>query len=191
MRWAHYVGGNYTPEKFVAEARTSGITRRVSASQIRGMSFGDTVILLYYNDGDPYAFGDFVITKISLKSGIAGAVTQQLVAEGRAIQTSNAPIAVSRECGEFIQAGCWMVLASLDEIVDKAERLSRETGEELWFMVGGNLGRVYDPAIKVIPKINFFRGFAKAREGGLLDVQISDDAIKHNHVVAITNYQKI
>jgi len=161
MHWLHYVGGFYSPAKFIAEAKRNGVARRVSPSMAHTMSFGDVVTLLNWRGGEPAAFAAFTITRITLQADIAQMVGDQLAEEGKAHSVAGGGQVV-RECGSYDIQAVYAVDVPLEEIVEKAVQTAKKLGVKCSFMVGGPLSQVFDPPYSV--DAPFTRGFIKAGE---------------------------
>ena len=185
--WYHYIGGYYqTTNRFVKEAKKLGVTRRAPVQTVRGMNFGDNIILLRYSQGDSYAFAEMTITKITLDNEIADAVGQKLKDDGRAEYQQGGGV-VKRDCGEFCIGGTWVVEADIAEIMDLASQIAAKQGIKISVMVGGELTRVYDTPQLVTPSPKFTRGFTR------IDDQtdfIFSDTNKPGQIVAIDSYRQ-
>jgi len=182
-KFLHYVGGNYTPEKFVEEAKRLGITRRVPPSAVRQFSFGDKVVVAYYNSGKPFAFAEFEINGIVLRGEVAQNIIAQLVLEGRCNINPNSVGSFERECGEYEYATFEIDQnVTIHEIAYRAEQYAKQTGAELWFMLGGVLTCVYDEPQKISEP--FFRGFKLIESDG--------KAVPHNKavIIQVDNYER-
>ena len=138
----HYVGGRYTPESFVKEAKRSGITRRVAANVAGGFHFGDVVYLAYWNGGQPYIFARFVVTSLILPADLA-LVTASFT-DG--VPLPGDPVHISRECGQFDLMSGYITSKDIPELVEMATTLANKS--ELldpWFMIGGELADEIEP----------------------------------------------
>lgn len=182
MHWLHYIGGYYTPRKFIVEARGSGVNRKVAPNLAKSFSFGDTVTCLYYLRGMVKAFAEFRIDKITLDGDIAQQVGEELARQGKAEYDDVGGLVV-RECGSYVVIGGWKVKATIEEIVS----LAQEFTDKLSCFVGGPLIKVYEP-VWLQPAPKHFRGFKRAEgqtfDGETLEV---DEA---QSLVMIEEYKK-
>jgi len=161
--WVHYVGERYSPASFIREAEEHGVSRRIPMSQAKACKYGDVVMLMQWNTGKPLAFAEFVISSISLQGNAATQVAQDLINEGRATPSGGDPVTIKRECGEYTAMPAVRVWnTSIAEICDRAEAVSKSTGEKVWVMIAGNITRVFRPEQGVYG-YSFFRGLKKAR----------------------------
>ncbi len=196
----HYVGGKYTPQQFIAEARQQGISRRAPASQVKGMAFGDRVILLDWRGGRPAAFAEFVISRVFFRPEISQAVGEGLLADGRCeyedfTADGGGGLEVSRECGSYTIGGAYTVKedVTLAEVMERAEAADRARGGDghLWTMVGGYLTKTYDVPMTVVPAPAFTRGFMHVPDGARIgEAPAVDAAAAKPQVVLVENYEK-
>lgn len=210
--WLTFVGGKYTPQKFVAEShRVGSITRRLPANVAKGMNFGDTVLCLQWRGKSvpPAVFAEFRINGIVFDGEIGQKVTAKLKAEGKIIEDNSgaAPVQVDRECGSFSMGGGSIVRddVTIQEIVDIAQALADEDADaqgiakadkgSLWCMVSGILTKTYAPPRTLNPAPKFTRGFMGLAE----DMKFSDanaDALSVTadqtapRVAGVSNYEK-
>jgi hypothetical protein len=145
------------------------------------MGYGDVVTLLSWRSGEPVAFAEFTITRITMQSDIAQEVGQALAEEGKAHAVSGGGEVV-RECGSYTIEATYVVDVSLEEIVEKAIQAGKELGVKLSFMLGGPLSQVFDPPEPLDPPPPFTRGFIKA-EG-------ESKPTKDAQIVGIEGYKK-
>ncbi len=202
----HYVGGKYTPEKFIAEAREQGISRRAPASQVKSMSFGDRVILLDWRGGRPAAFAEFVISRVFFDPEISKAVGEGLLEDGRCefqdfTADGGGGVEVDRACGSYTIGGAFMCKddVTLGEVFERAEEADKARGGDgnLWCMVGGYLTQTYPVPMTVLPAPAFTRSFMQVPEGGTNGVRyrigeapiVNSEAAKPQ-VVIVENYEK-
>lgn len=165
--WHHFIGGFYkSTDRFIAEARRLGISRRVPAKVARGMHFGDRIVLLRWLGKDPAgrgrveAFAECTITGITLADGIGAEVGRQLADEGRASFDGGGGV-VQRDCGFYMVTGGWSVEADLPELIERAQAIADERGVELFCMVPGRLDQVYESPALLSPAPAFHRGFSR------------------------------
>lgn len=189
--WLHFIGRYYdTPDRFIHEAKRSGISRRAPAQTVRGMQFGDRLVFIRYNNArNVMAFAEGKITGVTLQGEIAKEITEQLMAEGKAKYHGGGGggTPVHRECGSYIVIGYWSVTCPLSEIVEKAIEKANERGEKLFVMVNASLEESYEP-VMLIPSPKFTRGFIKDRSNA--SYHVTDDYQEHGDVVAVMNYAK-
>jgi hypothetical protein len=206
-----YIGGKYTPAKFIKEANKFGITRRLPANIAKSMNFGDTVLCLQWRGKGipPAVFAAFIINGIVFDGDIQKKVVEKLKAEGKIVQDNSgaAPVHVQRECGDFLMGGGAYVRedVSIGEIVEIAQAAEGEDQDaagiakadkgSLWCMVSGTLSKTYLPPRTLNPAPNFTRGFMALPEGMTFAeenadrVDVAEDAAKAR-VVGVTNYEK-
>jgi hypothetical protein len=165
MIWLHYVGGFYTQEKFVAEARRAGVSRRVAPNVAKFMRYGDTVQLLNWNNGKPLHFADFVTGGISMDAEISEELAPKLIEEGKAHLVSTGGDTVVRECGSYVASASYEVDTELGEVVEKANEIAARLQIKPKYMITGRLSHVYDPPVEPDPSPKFFRGFVNMGAG--------------------------
>ena len=191
--WLHYIGGYYTEtDKFINEAIKSRISRRAPAQQVRGMQFGDRLILLrYLRKGMITAFGEAQIIGITFDHEIAKIIGDQMIAEGKAEfhEPSGGATVIQRECGSYILLGSWIVTCSLSDVMELAIKASNERGEQLFVMINAELTKIYDNPIFLSPAPKFFRGFQRADDYSEYIFSEPEMVTKKN-VFAIQNYSK-
>ncbi len=157
-QWLHYVGGYYTPKKFLREARRIGISRRASSNIVKNMNFGDRVLLLNWREGRPAAFGEFRISRIFFDADLQAQVVEKLKAEDKIVEdhSGGASTKVTRECGSYMMGGGASVSddTTSRDIIETAEKIREEEGkqgEALWVMIGGELtGTIVPPQTVVL-----------------------------------------
>lgn len=168
MIWLHYVGKK---NRFLQNALTQGVTRRVSPQDARRMEFGDRVVLACWNKGEPYMFAEFTINQVLLQNETAQETTSQLRMCGMAAPMGGDPVHVEKECGEFtIESGC-VVTCNMSEIVNSAMYIAGLVDERLWFMVGGSITALYNN-IYLNPQYKKVQGFT---ELGIEDPRTLED----------------
>lgn len=155
MRWLTFIGGRYTPQKFIAEASKIGVSRRIPRTS--KVEFGDTVILARY--GSPvysFAFGEFRVSRLTLEQGTAEQVKVKLFEQGHTVYEGGGdPISMKRECGEYTVSSRSSTDAALQEI----KEIIKEIDPNAMIMIGGPLVRTfYSP---LIPAPKFSRGLRK------------------------------
>jgi hypothetical protein len=157
--WRHFIGGFYTPEKFICEARKDGVSRRVAPGTAKAMTFGDDVQLLYWRNGKPVLIAEFTITTLLTPAEIGKELGSKPISSGGGESTR-----VVRACGSYEICGSLVLEADspgLGELVSHALEIAGDKGIDLWFMIGGSLSRVYEPAIELDPPPRFSRGFTR------------------------------
>lgn len=206
--WLHYVGGKYTPAKFIAESKRVGfITRRAPANQVKSMHFKDSVLLLDWRKGKPACFGEFKITGVVFDGELNQKLIEELKQEDKIIEdnTGGPSTQVDRECGEFTMGGGASVRDDVDipEIMEKAERLqdeiqsakglSKASGGTVWCMVMGVLTKEYFPPRTLDPIPPFTRGFMTLPEGTTFITSNGDEiahTVTENSVHGVENYER-
>ena len=158
--WRHFVGGHYTPGRFIREARRLGVTRRVAANVAKAMAFGDTVELLHWKRGRPVLFAEFTVTDIILPVEISIEVRKK----HRRLKVSGGSRIV-RECGSYEMVGVCAIEPddglTLQQIAVEAIEIAERLKLAPWCMIGGPLTKVYKPPVEVSPPPRFSRGFAR------------------------------
>lgn len=206
--WLHYVGGKYTPQKFIAESERVGfITRRAPANQVKAMHFKDDVLLLDWRKGKPAAFGEFVVTGVVFDGELNQKLIEELKAEDKIIEdnTGGDAVTVDRECGTFTMGGGATLREDVDipEVMEKAERiqndlqaargLSKAAGGTVWCMVMGVLTKEFFPPRTLDPVPSFTRGFMALPKGTNF-VTANGDEISHDatagQIVGVENYER-
>ncbi|MCG3177527.1 MAG: hypothetical protein MOGMAGMI_02501 [Candidatus Omnitrophica bacterium] len=206
--YLHYIGGKYTPRKFIAESKRVGfITRRAPANQVKAMHFKDTVILLDWRKGKPAAFGEFIVTGVVFDGELNAKLIEELKAEDKIVEdnTGGGSVTVDRECGSFSMGGGAGVREDVDipEIMEKAEKiqaeqqdavgLGKESRGTVWCMVMGVLTKEYFPPRTLDPVPPFTRGFMQMLEGTTF-IAAHGDEIPHDapasQVVGVENYER-
>lgn len=159
--WLHFVGRQYySRAKFIREAKRYGVTRRVSLQQLKKMAFGDRVLLAMLEGKSPVVFGSFVIEKISGLSPVASvAIREKFQGE----QVSAGGGLVIRGCGTYIEGRCFVVSATLQDIVGVLEELKDQEVDVGLPMVGGRFEHQAPIRLKDVPFRQGFREFDYAR----------------------------
>jgi len=193
-RWLHYIGGFYTPEKFIRESRKHGVNRKVAPNMAGAFEYGDTVVLLEWLHAHPRAFAEFTIQAIRFPAEITQAIGEKLVEQGKATIREGGGLVV-RECGSYIDGGGYGVDESvkLSDLVKQAKDIAKEKGIELSFFIGGPLTKVYEPAFVVQPYPPFTRGFIRVKDETLWESDLSGVIIEHKpdpQMRGMTVYQK-
>ena len=163
--WMHFVGGYYSDtDKFADEARRQRISRRAPAQQVRGMQFGDQLVLLRYERPAVAAFAEAEIIGVTLDREISEVVGERLAAEGLAEfhEPAGGCQTIERECGSYTLLGFWTVTCSLPDVMDIAIQEAKAAGEKLFVMVNADLRKAYDQPVYLEPAPKFTRGFIKS-----------------------------
>ena len=197
MDWATWVGGHYTTEKFIREARALGVSRRIAPRNAQGMSFGDTVYLFRHG---PYTqvIGAFQVSRLSLPQDINQEIVEWLQAQGKIESVNDAPpVQVYRECGSYSESGGATVSpdTTLKEIVDKVIEICKERGEEPFMLLAGPLVKVYNPPVVIQPRPKPIRGFMHMKDEWMQQVNRKaglrlEDGGDTAEVVGVENYYK-
>lgn len=187
--WYHYIGGKYKNKtRFVAEAKSYGISRRVPAQVARGFHFGDRVILLrYHSRKGVEAFAEMRINEVIFEKEIAAQIGSKLQEDGLATYEAGSLGAthVHRECGDYEINGGWTVdqeKVDIPDLVKAAQELSIDT---VFCMIGGKLLKVYDQPTWLEPAPQFTRGFIKSS-----DAEESFEYEDDNRMVEIKDYKR-
>lgn len=187
--WQHFIGGYYSDTgRFVREAQRIGISRRAPAQAVRGMQFGDRLILLRYEGkGRAFAFAEAIITGMTLDHEIAAAVGAELQRRGLASFQEGGG-SIERDCGSYFIVGTWTVNCSWSDVMDIALDVAKAKGETLFVMVNARLRCAYDPITYLDPAPKFTRGFTRAPDDDEWQPWTADRA--DGAVLAIRGYQK-
>jgi hypothetical protein len=191
--WMHFIGGFYgNVDKFINEAIKYRISRRVPAQIVKGMQFGDRLVLLRYANPDVFAFAEAQIIGITLDHEIAKEVGERLKANGQA-EYQDAPSGggalIERECGSYILCGSWVVKCSLAEVMAIALEISAARAETLFVMVNAELTQIYQNSVYLHPAPKFTRGVIKPMDQSTYFVS-PEPTVSEPTVFAIRNYQK-
>lgn len=163
--WYHYIGGHYTPQSFIAEARVQEVSRRALIGVAKRMAWGDRVIILKCRDSsEPSALvlGEFVVKRITLMEEVAMEVGQGLIEAGRAYFQEGGGDLIQRACGSYVSCGTFFVDADISEVLDEAAKVAAAKGIDPWVLVGGPLIKVHHPPLVWAPSIPFHRTFTLA-----------------------------
>lgn len=186
--WLHFIGGYYADtDRFIAEARRQGISRRAPAQVVRGMEFGDRLILLRYAKDASTAFAEARITGVMLEHEIAQEVGEKLASEGKAEYSAGGSM-ITRECGSYMITGGWRVTATLTECIDHAIEAAAERGISLFVMVNAVLTIAYSDPIILQPSPKFTRSFTRAKEDQIY--MVSEDPEPVGTVYGVRDYSK-
>lgn len=188
--WMHFIGAGYYADdkKFTREAKKYGISRRAPAQLVRGMEFGDRLVLLrYLAKGSVFAFGEARIHGITLEGDISKQVGERLIAEGRA-EYQDGGGAVERECGSYLVLGTYSVKASLKEVMSIAQEIhARENGDvPMFVMVNARLTEAYKEQVFLQPAPKFTRGFIRSD----FSYAPPKGGIAEGEVIAIASYTR-
>ncbi len=192
--WMHFIGGYYkSTDKFISEAKRQRISRRAPAQQVRGMQFGDRLVLLRYQKKDLVtAFAEAQIVGVTLDHEIAKAVGDKLQEQGLAEYHepgSGGGVIISRECGSYLMCGSWSIKCDLADVMDMAIDAAKEKGETLFVMVNAELTQSYDASTYLQPAPKFTRGFIKRIDQSQLSITPIETVVEPE-MWAIQNYQK-
>ncbi|MEM4297769.1 MAG: hypothetical protein QW815_05315 [Nitrososphaerota archaeon] len=121
--WLHYVGGKYTPTRFVHEAAQYGFSRRIPFHLLKSLSWGDTILFASWKGSNTFKSGKAEIfcqghiTRISIEDPETMTILQQeLEQSGKIISASEAKQLIRRACGYYYAGGSIKVSASVHEI---------------------------------------------------------------------------
>lgn len=186
MIWQHYIGGKYDPDTFMSEAMQQGVSRRVAWQQAKQLSFGDRVMLGYWDHGKPYLFAEFTIRHIHLQANVATPLIVGLAQDSLLPDYySGEPLGVTRECGSYDVGAVATLSPDMDisEIVERAIAIAEILGVDPWFMVGGPLTVIYDEEVWLPESSKFFRGFKALKEE-------EENGTESNLLIAVQNYER-
>lgn len=138
--WINFIGRKYypTPEAFTSEAERLGVTRRVSRSIIKTVSYGDVVHCAMVNKkGNADIFGSFVVTRLS---GLSRAEMLKLIIEqADSVELPEPdgpePELTERGCGEYVAADPIVADMSIADIIDAIAGVP--DGDKGKLMIGG------------------------------------------------------
>lgn len=161
MRWTHFVGGFYSPKKFLEEAKRIGVSRKCPPSVAKSMSLGDEVMVLEWRPdknktgGKAFHFASFQITGIFLD----GKATQAVIDKLGLSAVPGSARTIVRECGSFV-IGREVALPSgtpLRHVIEAAET----AGPLKDLLIGGRITEELKPPVERPEIKSFFRGFGK------------------------------
>jgi hypothetical protein len=136
--WMDFIGKSYyTVDKFIAEAKKYGVTRRIGANMIARMAWGDMVACLQRTGGrKSYSVVlEYPITKIVGVSEAARAIMAD-EPESQMEQLDDEPEQVYRECGSYETTGTYAIDAPLGLVAKRLLQLSREGIDVGKLMIG-------------------------------------------------------
>ena len=166
-QWHHYIGGFYTPQKFIDEAERHGASRRCPPNVARSMAYGDLVHCLAWNGGQATCFATFAVHGVSAQEEIARVVASDLEAEGKCHEVYDRGNVVVRACGSYVATVVHEVTAPLSEVVERLISTGQALGIAPTILIMGSLGEVYDPPRTLPIGTPFFRGFRKVTGQGV------------------------
>ena len=156
MRWMNFVGGRYSVPAFIEEATKIGVSRRVPRHS--KVEYGDSVILARHGTAHSFAFGEMIVTRLTLEQGVAEKVTEKLIEQGKTVTVkAGNPVPIKRACGEYTVMSITSIDASLQEV--KAAAL--EVNPKAMILIGGQFVKI--PHFSLIPNPKFSRGLIKCR----------------------------
>lgn len=172
-----WVGGRYRPATFLAEARASGINRRVSLNMAGALSYGDRVWCGFWESRNSVPppgvervagriVASFRTNTITLPAEIAQQVGEELDRQSKVKAVdAGGPVMVYRECGSYQLGVSITVDADLGEIVEIAKEVAKTlgdgAGDKLQIFIGGRLEKVYEPPLVVLQGVPFTRGLQR------------------------------
>ncbi|RKY57538.1 MAG: hypothetical protein DRP94_08610 [Candidatus Latescibacterota bacterium] len=176
--YLHYVGGLYTPEKFVEEARRIGVSRRIPLRSIRNLKWGDEVLCASwephkavviergeekehsagFKEGKARVFCSFKVTRLFVEDPDTNFVLQtRLRARDKIVSEAlEEERRVERECGTYYTSGSITVDASIEEIYG----IIADINPKAKVMIGGELHREFSPPV-VLDGVPFTRTLYK------------------------------
>lgn len=212
MAWLHYVGGKYTPRKFVEEAKRYGFSRRIPGHMLKKLSWGDSIYFAVWrgNDGIHVVFRSneeaakgqrYVKGKAEIfAKGKIEAITfedpklweelkKELRVQGRIISTySSKPRRVNRACGSYIEGGGIAVDASIEEIWEIAERIAKKLDlGKVRVMIKGPLTKVFDQPKEILAPFTRSLLFYHEAHDMVIDIEPEGEA-KTGKIVEIQDY---
>ena len=136
--WMDFIGKSYyTIDKFIAEAKKYGVTRRIGTVMLDSMSWGDEVICLQKEKGLK-SYSVFMVYPITRIVGISE--------EARAIMADEDELQmqliddehqeVARECGSYETVGTYAVDVPLVDIAKRLKQLHKEGIDVGKLMIG-------------------------------------------------------
>jgi len=165
--WMHTVGGFYNREKFIREARETMVSRRVAHNIVQNFAWGDIVAVIDWNKGEPQAYAEFSVERLTFQTAVMNRLGKALSAEG-GMEWRQGGGLVIRECGSYIDAGGWVLAPrnplTLAELVARAKAVAAELGlPKLECFLGGTL-RAYQRPFSPKPAPPWQRGFFRVGE---------------------------
>ncbi len=136
--WLHFIGrGAYgTVNQFASEVQRHGIQRGVSIAQMKGLSWGDRVVLaMQQKDGRILVFGFFFISTVACAAKVAGIIAEEFPLT-RIQQAANGGQVVERATGSY-ELGPTFTMIDAPTLAQLAQRLTNKDKP----FIGGSLAR--------------------------------------------------
>ncbi|MEM2677565.1 MAG: hypothetical protein QXU62_02885 [Thermofilaceae archaeon] len=177
--YLHYVGKRlYNCERLAREGRRYGVQRAVPFRQLKGMRWGEPVLLAFWKmsrelngernlaKGVARVFGFFTIERVS--HTMPEELSRELNSRLDVVMELNGGWTEHRYCGSYTVGGLVEVRDELEEIAEKAEEVCQAHGVRperfKWFISGG-----FKPLQKplVLCPAPFTRSYMKVKLDGL------------------------
>lgn len=148
--FVHTIGGYYRDrKKFIKESREFGVNRRIAVHLLKGFSFGDVVVVLDWNKGEPEAYGQFTVDRLAFQEAVMTALMPRLIEEGQADERP-AYGPVVRECGSYVDTGGVTLRPNspltLQDLLARAKAIAAELGlAKLETFIGGTFQAYAEP----------------------------------------------
>lgn len=160
--WLHYVGGKYTPTRFIHEANKYGFARRIPFHMLQSIHWGDTVAFaIWKGSADVHIVGEEkntfkagkaeifaygTISRISIEDPeIQKIVHTTLVQKGKVISVSSSSQLVLRACGFYYSSGSITTSATVQEIYEIAKEAAQKLNRNPSPMIMGQITTVLSP----------------------------------------------
>lgn len=151
----HYIGhgprGVYTPARFVAEATKIGVNRSIPARWLRGMQWGESVLLGTWDgkkdreghrkdpndrEGTASIFAYFILTGLNLSA--SKDCKKMILKNLHIVETvERETTRVERACGSYEIGATSYVKETIAEIVAIGEEIAEKRGEKIKWFIGG------------------------------------------------------
>ncbi len=155
--WLHFVGRKYyTQNSFAAEAGKQGITRRVSLDVLKGMEWGDRVLLAMWNGKKTLVFGSYFIDRVS---GLSREAYDGIRKAFKSLPVDTGGLLVVRGCGSYNTGPCSDTEATIEQIARLLELLQKDDVPIGKPMVGGRFRKHQLVRLTNIPFRQGFREF--------------------------------
>lgn len=159
MAWLHWTGAQYyTIPEFIREAREWGVSRRIKASILKSMSWGERIYLVGKERGlkRPVVFGFFYLERVK---GIrldeeTRAKLEKETGKSIEVVSEDLSLLVKRGCGYCVEGGLYCATeASVEELVDYGDTEDPEIRGKLYI-----LPKPY-PALRNLSPFRGYRAF--------------------------------
>lgn len=161
--WIHYLGKSlYNREDFTNEVNKYGVQRSIAYRILPNFSFGQPVLLAYYDPEHKLAEAIGYLTIEGLTHNLPKDLTEELGQELDIVDQEAKTEFINRRCGKYIIGLSMTVRDTLKEIIQKIREIcERHNGnpEKFKYFLTGSLTPFPTPVL--FNDIKFFRGYKK------------------------------